>query len=590
MSFQIPNLPTDEIQVDEMDEEACMKLLRKQSPEQDEKLLRKLPKLCGNIPLAMCIAGSLVDNFKNPDELLQNLEKQPMKTLKRPNSNQYVNRAINLSYEKCSDEEQETFIRLSVFEGSFSNDAAKAVIEKDSLDINDILQKLVSRSLIKEPTKRRYTIHLSIKHFLNDKQKGEDEKGQKAREEAMRAEVLMVEFYLELGHEQTMKSYSKDGYKDSREALKREASNIQNVLKICCQQEDPTRSDISDCLAHSKIYTTSVKFFSLFVRTMISDLIVDNFLQRCANLAEERKEHAIKINVDCLLADRERSKSMRISDERYISKMGRIQKDFETHYEVLKEDKALCAHYNYQYLRYQFREIDSRKGEERLKVQIKFKEQLEKWLEKRKTLTDTPGGKADIIFSLLHLGHTYKSISFTKYYLKDDSSETSLEQAENCYKEAIQLSQKELGEHELTSSCHKALGDLFSRIDKYVLAEKEYTTAQQIREKVGLHASERHVLLLHNLGMCWSKTDRANHAIAVLEKARDTAEKLAESDEPNRCKAKVYALLAIAYDLKQECSEAVYYAKKAMKFRQLQKVVPNSVHKNVLDILENNAH
>ena len=44
MSFQIPILPTDEIRVDEMDEEACMELLRKQSPEQDEKLLRKLPK------------------------------------------------------------------------------------------------------------------------------------------------------------------------------------------------------------------------------------------------------------------------------------------------------------------------------------------------------------------------------------------------------------------------------------------------------------------------------------------------------------------------------------------------------------------
>ena len=508
--FEIPDLPTDKIQVDEMDEEACTELLKKQCPEQDDKFLRRLAKLCGNIPLAMCIAGSLVDDFENPDELLQHLEKQPMKTLKRPNSNQYVNRAINLSYEKCSDEEQETFIRLSVFEESFSNDAAEAVIEKDSLDTNDILQKLVSRSLIKEPTKRRYTIHLLIKHFLNDKQKGEDEKAQKAREEAMRAEVLMVEFYLELGHDKTMKSYSKDGYEENREALKREASNIQNVLKICCQQEDPTRSDISDCLAHSKIYTTSVKFFSLFVRTMIPDLIVDNFLQRCANLAEERKEHAIKINVDCLLADRERSKSKGISDERYISKMDRIQKDFETHYEVLKEDKALCAYFYYQYFRYLFRKADNQKEEERLKIQIEIKEKLEKWYEIMKTLTDTPGGKADIIYSLLHLGHTYKSISFTKYYLKDVSSQTSLERAENCYKEAIQLSQKELGEHELTSSCHKDLGDLFSKIYKYVLAEKEYTTAMQIREKVGLDASERHVLLLNNLGMSLSKTGRAN--------------------------------------------------------------------------------
>ena len=593
-SFEIPDLSNCEVEVDVMNDEACIELLKERCPGKDDKFLQKLAQLCGNIPLAMCIAGSRVKSFEDPDELLQHLEEQPMKILEHRKSDQYVNRAFDMSFKRCSDEEQETLVRLSVFAGNFSKKAAKAVIEKNDLNTTDVLEKLVCLSLIKETTEHRYSIHLLIKHFLRDKEKCGDgqtkNKAERARAEAMRAEVLMVEYYLELGHKRTKKSYFKDGYEENREVLQQEASNIQNVLKICCQQERLTSSDISECLAHSKIYTTSIKFFSIFVRTMIPDLIVDNFLQRCANLAEERKEHAIKINVDCLLADRERSKSMGISDEHYISKMEETTKDFETHYEVLKEDKSLCVHYYYQYLRYLFRKVDSRKEEERLKVQIKLKKLLKKLFEIKKTLTDTLGGKADIIFSLLHLGHTYKSISSTECYLKDDSSTTSLEQAKKCYKDAIKLSQKGLGEHELTSSCHKELGDLFSRIDEYILAEKEYTCAMQIREKVGLDASERHVLLLNNLGMCLSKTDRADDAIKVLEKARDTAEKLAESDEPNRCKAKVYASLAIAYDLKQKCFEAVYYANKAKEFRKLQRVVPNSVHKNVLDILENNAH
>ena len=58
----------------------------------------------------MCIAGPRVDDFENPDELLQYLEKQPMKTLECPDSDQYVKQAINMSYEKCSDEEKETFV------------------------------------------------------------------------------------------------------------------------------------------------------------------------------------------------------------------------------------------------------------------------------------------------------------------------------------------------------------------------------------------------------------------------------------------------------------------------------------------------
>ena len=208
------------------------------------------------MPLAMCIAGNLLNDFEEPDELLQYLEKQPIKTLECPESDQYVNRAINMSYEKCSDEEQETLVRLSVFEGSFTTDPAKVVIEKDKFDTSRILKKLVSLSLIKQPTKHRYSIHLLIKHYLKDKQEGE------GKEKRAHAELMMVEYYLELGDQLTMKSCSKEEHDVNREALKLEAPNIQNVLKLCSEQEDPKTSDISNCLARSKIYTTSAKSFS----------------------------------------------------------------------------------------------------------------------------------------------------------------------------------------------------------------------------------------------------------------------------------------------------------------------------------------
>ena len=585
---EIPDLTTDKVEVDEMDEEACMKLLKNICSQNNEKFLLRLAELCGHVPLAMCIAGSLVDEFEDSGELLQHLEKQPMKTLKRPNSNQYVNRAINLSYEKCSDEEQETFIRLSVFEGSFSKDAARTVVEKDPLDTNDILQKLVSRSLIKDPAKHRYSIHLLIKYFLKGKQEGGDEKSERARAQAMRAQVLMVEYYLKLAHQLTMKSYSKDGYKDNREALKRETSNVQNVLKICCQQEQPTSSDISECVAHSKIYTTSAKFFSLFIRTIIPGSIVDEFLQRCAKMAEENKQLAIKVKFDCLLANQERKKSIGRRDEHFISKMEEIKKEFESHYEVLKDDQSLCAYYYYQYGRYLSHKSESQQGKKRLNLRIDAREQLEKSLELRETLTDTPEGKADKVFLLLHLGSTCKGISSMEYILKNqDASKTSLEQAEEYYRKATKLSQDELGDHELTSSCHKYLGDLFFTIKKHklLLAEKEYTIAKKMREDLRLDASERHVLLLNNLGKCLSETKRSKRAIEVLESARDTAEKLAESDEPTVCMTKVYTSLAIAYDSLWMKSEAVRYAEKAMEFDRIEKIIKPYEYKRLLKIL-----
>ena len=586
MFCEFPDLRSDKILVEEMDADACMELLEKQCSEQDGKFLRKLAEFSGHVPLAVCIAGSLVDDFEDSDELLEYLQRQPMKTLKRPNSNQYVNRAIELSYEKLSGEEQETFVRLSVFEGSFSKTAAETVIEKDNLNTTHVLKKFASRSLIKQETKHRYSIHLLIKHFLKDKQEGREERAEQVR--AMRAELLMVKYYLELGHQLTTKSYSKDGYKDNREALKREASNIQNVFKILCQQKDLTSSSISHRLARSKIYTTSARLFSLFVRTVIPESNVDEFLQQCANMAERRKETAIKINFDCLSAEQERSKSIGKTDEHFIPKMEEIKKEFEKHYEGLREDKSLCAHFYIQNGEYILRQAQNQSHENKLDLQVQARGEFQKSLELRQKLAETSVGKADKIFSLLCLGKACKYISASERVLNKENKgaiETSREQAQKYYEEAVKLSQVNLGEHELTSSCYKNLGDLL--LSKPKIAEEKYAIAKKMRENLDLDASERHVLLLNNLGKCLRETDRANEAIEVLECARNTAEKLVESDEPTVCQTKVYTSLAIAYDLVHMESEAVLYAKKAWKFDRIEKIIKKYEYEHLQEILQN---
>ena len=596
-SFEIPDLPTDKVEVDVMDEKACMELLKKKCPIEDVKFLRRLAELCGNIPLAMCIAGSRVDDFEDPDELFECLVKQPMKTLECPESDQCVNRAIDMSFKKCPDEEQETLIRLSVFQENFSKKAAKAVIEKDILETTDILKKLVSLSLIKEPTKHRYSIHLLIKHFLKDKQKSGNEqtktKAERARKEAMRAEVLMVEYYLELGHQLTIKSYSKDGYKDNREALKREVSNIQNVLKICSQQENPTSSDISECVAHSKIYTTSARLFSVFVRTITPGPIVDQFLQRCANLAKEKKQHVVKINFDCLLVAEERYNTIGKSNEDFISKMEEIKKEFETHYEDLKNDKSLRAHYYYQDGRYLWckSRCKTLTEKESLDLQTQAREQLKKSLELRKTLTETPEGKADNIFSLLQLGKICRSIGLTERYLKEpNASKTSFRQAKEYCREAIKLSESHLGYHELTSSCYKHSGDLFLTTKEFELAEKEYTAAENMRKNLDLDASEKYAFILKNLGGCLIERKRAEKAIEVLKKACDIVEKLPESAKlENVWLPRAYASLAIAYDLAQKNPEAVDYANKAMELTgEQERMIPKYQYYKLLKILKDN--
>ena len=116
-------------------------------------------------------------------------------------------------------------------------------------------------------------------------------------------------------------------------------------------------------------------------------------------------------------------------------------------------------------------------------------------------------------------------------------------------------------------------------------AERMYTIAKKIREDLGLDASEKHVYLLNNLGRCKMFSNRANEAIETLEKARDMADKLAKNDNPNHCKAKVYTSLAFAHHSAQKYSQnAVKYAKKAMEFEQLRKVLSESEFNKIKEI------
>ena len=571
-SYSIPELSMDFLNVKEMEIEASIELLRKHCRKQEEEccmhehdeFLRNLAVLCGHVPLAICIAGSLVDDYLVEDshELLQDLEKQPMETLESFESNKFVKQAINLSFEKCSEKEQEVFVRLSVFEGSFSEDAATAVIDNRKSDTRRILKELFRRSLIKQPMQHRYSIHLLIKHFLTDKC---------SNEERAQAETLMVKYYLELGNRHTLDSYSKNSFKEHREALKREAPNIQNVLKICCQQEDPSISGVPDCLASSEIYNTSARLFCFFIRSIIPRPIVHDFLQRCADLAKERKQNAIKINFDCFVAAEERNKSMSKSkcDANFVSMMEIIKEAFEANYEEVKKDEAICAHYYYQYGRSLLCKSGDKLGEERLKLQKKAREHLKISLQLREKLASTPEGKANQIFTLMHLGNVCKSIYSSERYLEHArETDEALDQAETYYKDAIELSKVNLGEHVLTSWCYKHFGDLyFATKSKHDQAVEMYILAKDMMGKLGLDASTGYVFLLSNLGICLRKANQAKEAIEVLEKAREIAEDLAESNQPNECTLKVYTSLA-------DCLKQINHVDKAVEF--LEKACDNA--------------
>ena len=555
--YEIPGISTANVPVREMDENSSLALLKalleKCSPDLDEEFLRRLAQLCGNIPLAMCIAASRVQDFKDHQKLLEHLENKPLETLQDSKSDQFVYKAINMSYEKLTDEQKRSLVRLAVFKGNFGEEAVQAVIEKDDLETNNILKELVTRSLLTKFSEGRYSIHHLIRHFLkqvNDK-------------EIETANNLMVEYYLKLCHTSTINSYSKDGFKKEREILKREAHNIEHVLTTC-----RTDSGISGVLANSEIYKSSCRFFYNTVKTIVSETVLENFLQVCADMAQTRKEWKNKINFDCMLVDHEGHKSLWKSDA-YFQKMTETEKEFREHENDLTEDVELQAHLFYQLGRCFLNQSKLHKvNHDTILIQLDYLHSsasyLSKSLKLRKDLTESPLAKTDVILSLIQLGNLRKKMAHLPKYLQaGNEREKCNEQAEKYYKEAIELAETNLGEHELTSACYKSLGDLLFSSKQNERAMKNYQAARQMREQLNLVTSKEYAFLLNNTGSCLIYMKHYPEANRILEEAK----KLVEDGGPPHCKKKVDQSLK---NLEQQiCIAGIEFAEEELKTNQM---------------------
>ena len=113
----------------------------------------KIVQLCGRVPLALCIVGSLLSEFKE-DRLIKSLEKEPLNVLQDDEIS--VENAIKTSFDLLNPTEQKALAIMSVFPGSFDFDAAEVVITA-GMDTEAqpfvILRSLRNRSLLEQPLK-----------------------------------------------------------------------------------------------------------------------------------------------------------------------------------------------------------------------------------------------------------------------------------------------------------------------------------------------------------------------------------------------------------------------------------------------------
>ena len=546
--FVIPEQITVNHQIEELNEKSSIELLRKCCPDEEIKnaYMSELANLCGFVPFALCIIGTLIPDLDDPLELIQWLKECPMETSK--NSDQCVQQAIELSFEKLSDENRKALVCLSVFDGDFETNHAQEVMERSELETVDTLKYLVSRSLIQSGSDRRFVIHSLIRRFLVDHDK--------FKAERKIAQGLMVAHFLKTCHLLTMDCYSYNGFTSAKESLKKNIHNVEETFRICSQDQTTNLNrNIHDLLTSSDIYKSSSRFFYIFSWELLPETVLKNFFESCIELAKSRKQPAIEIAFRCLVAVQEGHKSAWKSPE-YNDRMNDIAKTLKKSEAVLKDDRLL-----FMLCHYIFSRFDSDK-EPNAAAHPNLLEDDLPLLHKNETPCQIE--KAAEAYFLMECGNLNK-----KLFLEDkEKSNEYLSREESYYNQALSVAKEFLGDHELTCILYKLLGDLYSKMRNNKEALAYYVDAINLRKKLELDANEAFVFLLKNLGTCLSYLGRHDQSVGTLKNARDIAEKLADKKTP--CRARVCFVLAVTYHKwKPGCQQATEYAKEAMEMHEL---------------------
>ncbi|XP_046854810.1 uncharacterized protein LOC124447858 [Xenia sp. Carnegie-2017] len=331
--------------------------------------------------------------------------------------------------------------------------------------------------------------------------------------------IQHIQHYLEICHNATLKSYSKDGFIDGRERLKNEAENIKKVFSICSTRSE----EVSQILMTIDLFQSSCRFFfNTAINGIISEEILIKFVLTCSDLAEEHGKIRQKIDFDCILVDHEGRKSW-LSDG-YFEKMEKVIDDYNRS-EFADDEPLLKAHFKYQLGRYYFKK--SKDKNEQPNKQREYFEKAANNIEESRDLrkqnmereNSSPLTKVDVILSLLMLGDLRKYQSIQRHQVK--SFNELIAMAKDCYEEALALVDDLLGKHPLKVDCHKVLGDLLLGVKENEAARKNYEIALNVSEELELTPNKGKVYLLKNYATSLMKLQEYERGNEMFQRAKD---------------------------------------------------------------------
>ena len=427
--FKHPSLEMEEVRVAPLSSDQAKKLVESKVDESVRLKLsqtKKLVELCGCVPLALCIVGSLLSDYTE-DELIRSLEEKPMDVLKEDLSDDNsVEKAIKTSFDSLGKSELEALLLLSAFPGFFDSTAAKALITSSGLEQPQlIIRSLKNRSLveIEMTAPQRYHVHQLIQAYAKKIGQTKYSEGEKE---------AFAHFISRLVDNANM-YWSKDKSKESIEAFNEDRHNFEYFLKFYLQGlngQDPSglMSNLTTLLQE---FPQKCFYLEMCLLPSIYVKLLEKWLQLLMSNNNPQQHTSKIVELLCLLGH----ESGKVGNhDQYKQFLERAIKLHTEHPNEFDGDKVSEAFLRNHYARFLSEKRNFDKAKEQIDIGLKVCEEY------------LPKDHIQKGATLLYSGREYNR--------RNERNE-----AEKKLNEALSLVQKRLGTHVMTAVLLRSLAD-----------------------------------------------------------------------------------------------------------------------------------
>ena len=497
-----PDLQPRVVELKQLSVEEAKKILISRVSDQDVRLklsrAEKIVELCGRIPLPLCTAGSLLSDYTEED-LIKHLEEEPLTVLEDGETS--VENVIRTSFDLLTKAQQEALILISVFPDQFNLAAAEAVMEASSISGSlpgSILHSLRNRSLLEQPSSRRYQMHPLIQAFA--KKIGEAEYPHLVAA----GEKLACAHFMSCLAENANRYWSKDSCRASLEAFNAHRQNFEYFLQIYAQGRKKKNPDI---VQSCRTFLDDLPQKCLYLEMCVLPRFYISILERLLETFDSETQPVKRVELLCLLGHEHRKEGEK---EKYRELMMEAH-EVHTKNRAEFEANALAeVYFLNSFVHYLSDKKDPKENERK-------EEETEAVLQVSCELGEHPERAATLLYAGI----------FEKRRKKWD-------EAEQMFIEALELFRKRLGKHFMTAQCLKNIADLFLQKSEgkkeLDICFERYAESTKMMEDLGMIESKESILTLKNFGQCHMMRGSFNEAMSFLTKSEKVAQKELKPD------------------------------------------------------------